>query len=192
MLAGYFMKILPIYFFGDMAQEMGITTDNFKRLCKPQLDLFGSGKIDETEFWRQFIGANKIDRPIPPSTLWARKFENKKDEAVMQIVEDLKTAGLKVAICSNTIEPHAKLNREAGIYDLFPIIILSHKVGFRKPDPKIFEITLDRLGVKPEEAVFVDDGEENVRAAEKVGMKGIIFKDAGQLREDLIKFGIYV
>ncbi len=175
-------------FFDDIASEMGISNDDFKKLCKPQLYLFGTGKIDEPEFWRQFINANKIDRPIPSSSLWSRKFENKKDESVLDIVRGLKAKDISVAVCSNTIEPHAKLNRDAGVYDLFPIVVLSHEVGYQKPDPKIFEITLDKLGVKPDEAVFVDDGKNNVLAAEKLGMKGIIFENAKQLEETLQKF----
>ena len=58
----------------------------------------------------------------------------------------------------------------------------------KNTDPKIFEITLDKLGVKPDEAVFVDDGKNNVLAAEKLGMKGIIFENAKQLEETLQKF----
>ena len=46
-----------------------------------------------------------------------------------------------------------------------------------KPDPAIYRLAAERLGVKPEECVFVDDLLENVEAAESIGMKGIVFKD---------------
>ncbi len=136
--------------------------------------------------------ANKIDRSIPSSTSWARKFKNKKDIKVFEIVNILKKLGIKIAICSNTIGPHATKKRTAGIYDLFPIVILSHEVGYRKPDAKIYEITLNKLGVKPKEVIFVDDSEENVTAAEKLGMKGIVIENAVQLQKELKKFEIYV
>lgn len=47
-----------------------------------------------------------------------------------------------------------------------------------KPEPKIFQIALEQFGVKPKEAVFVDDFYINIEGCEKVGMKGIHFKDA--------------
>jgi len=55
--------------------------------------------------------------------------------------------------------------------------LLSFEVGIIKPDPAIYILAAKRLGVKPEECVFVDDMIVNVEAAESTGMKGIIFKD---------------
>ncbi|OGG06862.1 hypothetical protein A2872_00565 [Candidatus Gottesmanbacteria bacterium RIFCSPHIGHO2_01_FULL_42_12] len=177
--------------FNDMAQEMGLTRQEFSNYCEGPFDLFGRGLIDETEFWRQFVKVAGIKKDAPTYSLWSRKFENVKDLKVLKIVEDLKNKGIKVAVCSNTIVPHAAVNRENGTYDLFPVVVLSNEVGFRKPDSKIFEITLYKLEITPDEAVFVDDGEDNIIAAEKMGMKGVLFKNAEQLRVDLIKLNIY-
>ena len=62
--------------------------------------------------------------------------------------------------------------------DAFDHIIISAEVGVAKPDPKIFQIALDQAGVRPNEAVFVDDFYANIEGCEKVGMTGIHFKDA--------------
>jgi epoxide hydrolase-like predicted phosphatase len=62
--------------------------------------------------------------------------------------------------------------------DAFDHVIISAEVGVAKPDPKIFQIALDQAGVGPSEAVFVDDFYANIEGCEKVGMKGIHFKDA--------------
>jgi epoxide hydrolase-like predicted phosphatase len=61
--------------------------------------------------------------------------------------------------------------------DAFDKLIISSEVGAAKPEPKIFQIALEQVGVKPNEAVFVDDFLINVEGCEKVGMKGIHFKD---------------
>ena len=71
------------------------------------------------------------------------------------------------------------------IYHLFDVIISSYNVRMKKPDPRIYQHTLEKLGIRPEEAVFIDDLEENVKGAEVVGIKGIVFKNSEQCRSDL-------
>ncbi|HET6822529.1 MAG TPA: HAD family phosphatase, partial [Anaerolineales bacterium] len=71
--------------------------------------------------------------------------------------------------------------------DAFDKMIISAEVGAMKPDPKIFQIALDAFGVKPKEAVFVDDVEANIEGSEEVGMKGIHFKDAESTLKQLKK-----
>ena len=66
--------------------------------------------------------------------------------------------------------------------ELFDDVVDSCEVGMRKPDPRIYELALDRLGVGAHEAVFVDDAPGNVRAAVAVGLAGVLF---GPRREDV-------
>jgi putative hydrolase of the HAD superfamily len=61
--------------------------------------------------------------------------------------------------------------------ELFDEIIDSSEVGLRKPDPRVYELALTRLGSTPQEAFFVDDFEANVKAAEELGIAGIVFRD---------------
>src|ERR1044071_5513192 len=69
--------------------------------------------------------------------------------------------------------------------DVFDKMIISAEVGAVKPEPKIFQIALEQFGVKPNEAVFVDDVYANIEGCEKVGMKGIHFKDAESTLQQL-------
>jgi putative hydrolase of the HAD superfamily len=69
--------------------------------------------------------------------------------------------------------------------DAFDYIIISAEVGVAKPDPKIFQIALEQAGAKPKEAVFVDDFYVNIEGCEKVGMKGIHFKDTESTLQQL-------
>ncbi len=66
---------------------------------------------------------------------------------------------------------------EKKLIDLFDTVIVSAEVGAVKPSAKIYEIALKQVKVKASEAVFVDDMPVNVEACEKVGMKGVLFKD---------------
>jgi epoxide hydrolase-like predicted phosphatase len=69
--------------------------------------------------------------------------------------------------------------------DAFDHMIISSEVGAMKPSEEIFHLALKQVGVKPNEAVFVDDFIENIEACEKVGMKGIHFRDAESAMKQL-------
>ena len=69
--------------------------------------------------------------------------------------------------------------------DAFDALVLSAEVGIMKPDPRIYHIALDKLEVKPNEAVFVDDMPANVEAARTLGMQGILFQSQEQTLDKL-------
>jgi 2-haloacid dehalogenase len=67
----------------------------------------------------------------------------------------------------------------------FDGIVVSGAEKMRKPTPEFYHILLDRYGVKPQEALFIDDNYRNILAAEKIGIHCIHFTSAEQLKEDL-------
>jgi len=71
------------------------------------------------------------------------------------------------------------------LIDAFDHIIISSEVGVAKPEAGIFQMALKQAGVRPDEAVFVDDFYVNIEGCEKVGMKGIHFKDAESALQQL-------
>jgi putative hydrolase of the HAD superfamily len=64
--------------------------------------------------------------------------------------------------------------------ELFEVVVDSAFVGLRKPDPAIYRLTCERLGVAPERCLFVDDIEANCTAAAGLGMAAVWFRDTGQ------------
>jgi len=78
--------------------------------------------------------------------------------------------------------------RECGRYrfdELADLIVYSHEVGMSKPDPRIYELTWQRLAVRPEEMVFLDDVEPFVAAAATLGIQAVRFTDTAQAIADL-------
>ncbi len=65
------------------------------------------------------------------------------------------------------------------------MVFCSGDEGIAKPDLKAFELTVERLGVKPKESVFIDDTREHVHAAQKLGLQGILFTTAEELEKEL-------
>ena len=71
------------------------------------------------------------------------------------------------------------------IIDIFDTVVISAEVGVVKPEAKIFNIALEQAKVHAKEAVFVDDMKVNIEACEKIGMKGILFKDPQETMDQL-------
>src|SRR5215218_819830 len=80
------------------------------------------------------------------------------DPEAARVIDEIKRRGLLVAVISNTEDGRARDSLEAaGLAGRFDVIVDSHHVGFRKPDPAIFRHALELLGVEPDAAVFVGD-----------------------------------
>lgn len=112
------------------------------------------------------------------------------DNEVVTIAEQLKK-NYRTALLSNA--PSAFIRGILTEYDLerlFDEIIISSEVGMVKPSAEIFELTLRKLGADGLETVFIDDNETHVRAAEKLGIRGVQFISAAQLREDLSRLDL--
>lgn len=72
-----------------------------------------------------------------------------------------------------------------GFGDMADLIVYSHEVSVAKPDPRIYAITCERLGVKPTEMVFLDDWPANVAAARDFGIHGVLFHDNAQAMAEI-------
>lgn len=108
-----------------------------------------------------------------------------------QWIRELKAAGLKVYLLSNYGE--VLFNRCRGKFRFLGEAdggIISYTVKKVKPDPDIYKILLDKYGIVPEEAVFFDDVEGNVRAAEKLGIHGVVFQNKRQADAMLRELGV--
>ena len=112
------------------------------------------------------------------------------DEAINEGVLDLirRLHGTyKLAVLSNSPPGLARWLVDWGILELFDVVFCSGDEGVKKPDPGAFQVTLERLEVKPTEAVFIDDTMQHVEAARRLGLHGIHFTTAAVLEEELGK-----
>ena len=99
----------------------------------------------------------------------------------------------KLSILSNAdLSLRGRLEGEMGIHRLFDDIVCSAEVGMAKPDPAVFRLASERLGIGPEHCVFVDDWDQNVEAARGIGMQAVLYRvDKGDdLRAQLETLGI--
>ena len=116
--------------------------------------------------------------------LFAKFFNPRLDLNVTAILKQLKD-NARVVCGTNTFDSHYDYLVLGGYYDLFDAVYASNKMGVSKPHRDFYRYILMSEGVNPEDTVFIDDTEENVISAEKLGIRSIWFKDSVRLRSDI-------
>lgn len=101
-------------------------------------------------------------------------------------IESLKSRGYRVYLLSNYSEDHFKyISKHFRFFGLEDGRVISFEEKVLKPGARIYEILLERYGLKAEECVFLDDTPENIDGAKAVGMQGIVFKNYSQSSAEL-------
>ena len=172
------------------AQELGVTPEELNAAFIPFAEAFQKGQISEHDLWEGMATALGVERPYNPS-LWAdavRAVYTPKEE-MFALAALLKERGYKVGLLSNTEIAAMEFFYEQG-YPMFDCTVFSCAVGSRKPEPRIYEIALERLGREPAEAVFIDDRADFIEGAQRLGMHTIRFESPEQVKEALVALSI--
>jgi HAD superfamily hydrolase (TIGR01509 family) len=107
---------------------------------------------------------------------------------LLEYVNDLRQRKYKTAILSNVNKGGLERRIDKDILEkYFDAIVVSGDVGFIKPEPEIYKITADKLGVRTDECAFTDDRKGYVEAAKALGMESIFYQDFLQFKSELEK-----
>jgi putative hydrolase of the HAD superfamily len=149
------------------------------------------GRIDADVFDRGFadrLCAHGVE--VQPDGLSARMQAGlRRDDRTVRLIEELRAEGAPVALVSNAFgrDCYAGFDLDA----LVDVVVISSEVGVRKPSRKIYAIACERLGVDPGQAVMVDDLQQNLDGAARLGIAGVLHTDAADTRKQLgERFGI--
>jgi putative hydrolase of the HAD superfamily len=109
------------------------------------------------------------------------------NEPMIELMRDIKRRGYRMALLTNNVREWEPLWRSMlPVDDIFELIVDSAFVGMRKPEPEIYELTIERIGgVAASECVFVDDTEVNCDAARALGMTAVQFRDNEQTTAEI-------
>jgi epoxide hydrolase-like predicted phosphatase len=158
----------------------------------PLLDEVQLGRISGAEFWAdvgQRLGLNAEELA---EFRWGFRAGDRLDEELVALIRHLRDEGYRTALLSNAPDGLRQRMEQLGIADAFDTIVISGCEGLMKPNPAIFELALERLGVSAQEAVFVDDFRVNVEAARQVGLHAVRFRGLSPLRKQLRELEIPV
>ena len=108
------------------------------------------------------------------------------NDRVIDYMRSLQARGYRMAICTNNVrEWESRWRALLPVEEIFSVVVDSGFVGVRKPEPEIYALTLERLGVPPSSALFVDEIELNCTAAQALGMRAVWFRSTDQAIEEI-------
>jgi putative hydrolase of the HAD superfamily len=143
-----------------------------------------TGRMTEREFLAG-LGAEltaQLGRPIELTGFGAAYFAGlHPNEPMIDLMRELRADGYRMALCTNNVREWEPIWRAMlPVPEIFELVVDSAFVGVRKPDPEIYEITLERLGTPASDCLFIDDVDVNCSAAQAVGMQSIQFVENEQ------------
>ena len=150
---------------------------------------YETGLLTSDEFFARMCSACKLS--VPKKEFIAAYTQIFKPiESTYTLIRELKPH-YKLALLSNTNEWHFEYGiKPVEVFPLFDTVTLSYEVKAMKPARAIYDDALRKLGVPPSECVYIDDLEENVLAAQALGMQGFLFRSGDALRESLEQLGV--
>jgi putative hydrolase of the HAD superfamily len=156
---------------------------------EPPLWTLERGQLSEPDFLQELEDAltEITGRPVSLDGYGARLMgELEPNEPLLTRYRELRTRGVRLAILTNNVREWHDIWRTAFEIDaLFELVVDSAFEGTRKPEPRIYEITLERLGLEPGDCAFIDDVDVNVTAANELGLHGIHFRTTEQVIAEL-------
>ncbi len=170
----------------ELGQRFGMSYDQIDRFvfgCETAKKA-SIGLISEEQHWRDV--ARRLGQPESEWQSIADAFfgGDRIDRNLLAFIESVRPA-LKTGVISNAWDGLRDYMRKNGFLAPFDEVIVSAEVGIVKPDARIYQLALDKFGIQPAEAVFVDDMPENIAACQALGMQGVQFQTAGQVLADV-------
>jgi putative hydrolase of the HAD superfamily len=177
----------PMSLFRGYERELGLIAGVLNRV------MFGSaawnevlvGRKDLDQYWLEIGPELGLHTPQEIEAFRQRYFADEEiNEGVLELIHRLH-GQYKLAVLSNAPPRLARWLADWDILHLFDVVVCSGDEGMVKPNPRIYQLTLARLGVEPGEAVFIDDSVGHVEAARALGVHAIHFTTASALVGEL-------
>jgi epoxide hydrolase-like predicted phosphatase len=177
--------------FKQFAEAEGLPPDTIKRAFKEDREALAllrrleKGELTAQEFEPPFaerigVGGDRVDGLV--ERLFAGVGP---EEPMLGAVSAARAAGVKTGLISNSWGGSGIHYEGTPLADLFDAVVISGDVGMHKPQPEIFLLGAERIGVAPKNCVFVDDLRENCAGAEEVGMTAILHRGSDSTLPEL-------
>jgi putative hydrolase of the HAD superfamily len=173
-------------FLREAAEVYHLPTGDF------DLHLLETGRLTEAEYFARLCerhaaaGNPRLDPAQARRMLFGRPLVA--CEAMVEAVRRVRAAGYRTGLLTNNArEWGATWRQVVPLDDLFDVVLDSSAVGLRKPDPAIYRLACEQLGVAPAECLFVDDLECNVVAARRLGMEALLCGDGATTAGEVLR-----
>ena len=185
-LAGVVLHTIKGTFNSLLAERLGAPLNDIERLMSSvENKLWDMGKIDDDAFYTFLL--KELNMPMEKKSV-IRKFVLEDfyiDQEILAYTKKIRKSFTTVLLTNFPAHMHDFMKTDWIVDGAFDHIIASCDVKLLKPDPAIYTLTLARIGCRAEETVFIDDQEINVKAAQKLGINGIVYQSRSQTFNDL-------
>lgn len=170
----------PADWYRSTAAELGVSEAAFRDAYWRHRMAYDSG-LPVAEYWRRVH--ETIGRPYAPSRLEhliesdLASWTHYRDEVWAMARAFREAGGLSAFLSNSGPEMMARVRADRSPESCFDVVIVSCEVGLAKPDRRIYELSLSRLAVTAGQALFVDDREDNIEGAARLGLRTLHFTD---------------
>ena len=180
--------------FANYQNETGISAEALGRAMQEIAEREGAhplfelekGRVSEADFLAKLASALEGELGhVPEMHRFKEIYFDALDpnEPMIETMRRIKGEGYRMALLTNNVREWEPLWRSMlPVDEIFELVVDSAFVGMRKPDPEIYELTLERIGdgISPAECLFIDDVEVNIEAARELGLRAVHFRDNEQ------------
>jgi putative hydrolase of the HAD superfamily len=167
-----YLKRLPEFLQANLSRDEAQGNAFWHRLTCDWLRALG---LPETHCHPLREAADKLG--FGPDSILFRPFDD-----VLPCLDALEKIGIRMAVVSNWDYSLHRVLRDFGLYDRFEAVVASLEEGVEKPDPRLFHLTLERMGARPEETLHVGDNpEDDVEGARAAGLRALLLDRTGTL-----------
>ena len=185
-LEGVLLKTIRGTFNSMLAERLGVTEDQVKLILhSPQNALWDLGEITDDEFYDFMLQTLSLP-PEKKAAIESFVIDDfRVDPVLLDYIRALRTQITTLLLTNFPPHVHDHFRKAWFINGAFDHIIASCDVKLLKPDPRMYELALERAGCRAEEAVFIDDRQVNVEGARAISMQAVLYKTREQTMRDV-------
>ena len=170
----------PLYYGTEIARDLGLRPEEFLPGWRATEEARATGKLTFEETMGRLMKAHGIYTPEAHRRVVDQRIAIQADcfchlhPDIEPMLSALRERGIRIGLITNCFSEEATLIRESGLFPYFDAHCLSWEEGVRKPDPAIYRTCLRKLGIAPENCLYVGDGgSQELEAARAFGMQAV-------------------
>ncbi len=188
---GVIMDNLGSDFNSAICKILDIDLETYEKIYFKNNYLITTKGMDRKDFWKKLlVEFKRIEKEEEIFNFLRTQPKKELNQEMIELIKTLRNNGYKIGMLSNNSTKVNEKIKKDGIDKFFDVILISEDIGYMKPDPKAFELFLEKLDVKSEELVFIDDTDINLSTVESIGFTPILFKNIEDLKRDFIRLGV--
>ncbi len=181
-------------FYRRLSQVSSLSEEEIRQVVRDHFDLielFDTGQISPQEFYAKIISLTRANLAFEAfQEAYSDVFSP--NYTVIEILKKAKNCCRLILLSNTDCLRFSFIQQRFPEAMIFDSLVLSYKVGLMKPHPQIYRLALEAAQVAPQEAVFIDDLEENIRMAETLGLATILYRPETDLAQALLSFGVNI